>query len=164
MDLEKNPLRFLKKSQGMASRRLPPANGSSRRSLWSSSTDTYRICFGSFFWNACLRARLRAANLPIWYRPVEEPVAARIISRWMRCENGFPEFRSLIDPEQNLWLVWYYFAATLAAVRFTSLSATLVNFSSAALSSSSVFCRVSAMSLSPSLFASVRAVPYPAIS
>jgi hypothetical protein len=31
----------------------------------------------------------------------------------------------------NLWLVCYYPAATLAAVRFTSLSATTVNFSSA---------------------------------
>ena len=65
----------------------------------------------------------------------------------MSCGIGFPKFRSFIDPWQNFWrALRAYFPATLVAVRFTSLSATVVSFSSAALSSSSVFCRVSAMS------------------
>ena len=56
------------------------------------------------------------------------------------------------------------FRDVAAASALTSLSAIAVSLRSASPSSSSVACSLSAASLSPNRVASVRAVPYPAIS
>ena len=100
MDLEKNPLRFLKKSQGMASRRLPPAE-------WGLRDDPFGrlvlIPIGSALAQLllkCLSSRKTSAcESSHWYRPVEEPVRCYNCSvRSPILERGWRDLARIIRP------------------------------------------------------------------